>query len=90
MHHLFQRGMRVSVNGTLGSDAGHCSRGRDERLQGPEGGCGRDVSVARCPAAALPADAVRDRRREELHRHLPHPSRHDVGLHEEITIEMTH
>lgn len=51
--------------------SGDRRRGRDEGLQGSEGGLSGDCRVSLGAPAALPADPQLHRSREELHHHLP-------------------
>lgn len=55
---------------------GHCSRGRNERIQGPERGLHGHHRVSCSPSAAVPSDADHHRCREELHDRLPPAHRH--------------
>lgn len=50
--------------------------GRDEGLQGSEGGLSGDCRVSLGAPAALPTDPQLHRGREELHHHLPSAHRH--------------
>lgn len=65
---------------------GHRRRGRDERLEGIEGGIAGDCRISVRAAAALPADPQHHRRREKLNNHFPSASGDDAGLFQTLSI----
>ena len=62
--------------GARATREGHPRRGRVPGLQAPAGCRGHHLGQPGVAAAALPADADRDRRDEQLHRGLPPAARH--------------
>lgn len=68
-------------------NAGHCSRGRDECIQGSEGGVSGDRRVSIRPSAQIPPNSQHHCSWEELHHHLPSAHGRHESLHEEMIAE---